>query len=134
MISIITPSFNRSYIIDETAQSIFAQSDHRWEWIIVDDGSTDDSWEKIQGYAKKDDRVKVLSTGPWTERCLHLPKHWSYENRKGEYFIFLIAMTSSAKMPLLTASPHGFSTNSSTIPYFPIVTFEKNHQPRFLLG
>ncbi|OSZ82176.1 hypothetical protein CAP35_02590 [Chitinophagaceae bacterium IBVUCB1] len=58
-ISIITPSYNRGYIIDETAQSIFSQTHDNWEWVIVDDGSTDDSWEKLRTYAAKDNRVKV---------------------------------------------------------------------------
>ncbi|MDA9019075.1 glycosyltransferase, partial [Flavobacteriales bacterium] len=60
MISIITPSFNRAYIIDETAQSIFNQSSSDWEWIIVDDGSTDESWGKLQSYAASDSRVRVF--------------------------------------------------------------------------
>ena len=38
-VAIITPSFNRGYIIRETAESVFAQSHENWEWIIVDDGT-----------------------------------------------------------------------------------------------
>ena len=53
-VALITPSFNRGYIIGETAESIFAQTHENWEWVIVDDGSTDDSWERIQAYAAKD--------------------------------------------------------------------------------
>ena len=40
-VALITPSFNRAYIIGETAASIFAQTHENWEWVIVDDGSTD---------------------------------------------------------------------------------------------
>ena len=58
-VAIITPLFNRGYIIQETAASIFAQSHQDWEWIIVDDGSTDDSWETIQAFTQKDTRVKA---------------------------------------------------------------------------
>ena len=125
MISIITPSFNRSYIIDETAQSIFAQSDHRWEWIIVDDGSTDDSWEKIQGYAKKDDRVKAFRRdrgpkGACTCRNIGATKS------KGEYLIFLDSDDIIGKDAVANRLAHMAShQKSSTIPYFPIVTFEK---------
>ena len=59
-VAIITPSFNRGYIIGETAESVFAQSHENWEWIIVDDGSTDDSWDLIQSYARRDSRVKAI--------------------------------------------------------------------------
>lgn len=125
MISIITPSFNRSYIIDETAQSIFAQSDHRWEWIIVDDGSTDDSWEKIQDYAKKDDRVKAFRRdrgpkGACTCRNIGAAKS------KGKYLIFLDTDDIIGKDAVANRLAHMAShPNSSTITYFPIVTFEK---------
>ena len=125
MITIITPSFNRSYIIDETAQSIFAQSDHRWEWIIVDDGSTDDSWEKIQGYAKKDDRVKAFRRdrgpkGACTCRNIGAAKS------KGKYLIFLDTDDIIGKDAVANRLAHMAShPNSSTITYFPIVTFEK---------
>ena len=126
MISIITPSFNRGYIIDETAQSIFAQSDHRWEWIIVDDGSNDDSWEKIQGYAKKDDRVKAFQRdrgpkGACTCRNIGTAKS------KGEYLIFLDSDDCLGKDAVATrlrnASSH---SNSSSIDYYPSITFKKN--------
>ena len=58
-VSIITPSYNRAKIISETAQSIFRQTYTNWEWIIVDDGSTDDSWEVINAYAIQDPRISV---------------------------------------------------------------------------
>lgn len=125
MISIITPSFNRSYIIDETAQSIFAQSDHRWEWIIVDDGSADDSWEKIQGYTKKDDRVKAFQRdrgpkGACTCRNIGATKS------KGRYLMFLDTDDIIGKDAVANRLAHMAShPNSSTITYFPIVTFEK---------
>ena len=60
MISIITPSFNRGYIIEETAESIFAQTCEDWEWIIVDDGSTDDSWDKLETFREADERVRIF--------------------------------------------------------------------------
>ena len=126
MISIITPSFNRSYIIDETAQSIFAQSDHRWEWIIVDDGSTDDSWDKIQGYAKKDDRVKSFRRdrgpkGACTCRNIGAAKS------KGEYLIFLDSDDCLGKDAVATRLTNASShSNSSSIDYYPSITFKKN--------
>ncbi len=59
-VSIITPSFNRADVIRETADSIFAQSYPNWEWMIVDDGSTDDSWEVLEEFAREDSRVRIL--------------------------------------------------------------------------
>lgn len=60
VVSIITPSFNRADLVGETAKSIFAQHYPHWEWVIVDDGSTDDSWEILEGFAASDARVRVF--------------------------------------------------------------------------
>ncbi len=60
IVSIITPSFNRADVIDETAQSVFAQTYPYWEWMIVEDGSTDSSWEVLEKYAAKDKRVRIM--------------------------------------------------------------------------
>lgn len=87
-VSIITPSFNRANIIHETAESIFRQSNPDWEWVIVDDGSTDDSWEVINKFATKDSRVKVYQRdrepkGACTCRNIAVTKS------SGEFLIFL---------------------------------------------
>src|SRR5438094_9988310 len=39
-VSIVTPLFNPGPELEETAESVFRQSFQQWEWIIVDDGST----------------------------------------------------------------------------------------------
>jgi len=88
IVSIITPSFNRGYIVDETANSIFNQTYPYWEWIIVDDGSSDNSWEMLQQYAARDSRVKIfqrnrLPKGACTCRNI------AVENSTGQYLIFL---------------------------------------------
>ena len=60
IVSIITSSFNRGHIIGETAQSIFNQDCDSWEWCIVDDHSTDNTYDVIQEIASKDKRVKCF--------------------------------------------------------------------------
>lgn len=88
IVSIITPSFNRADIITETAASIFNQTYPYWEWVIVDDGSTDNSWEILKTFAAKDERVKIFqrnraSKGACTCRNI------AVENCCGDYLIFL---------------------------------------------
>lgn len=46
MITVLTPTYNRGYIISELYQSLKKQTNKNFEWVIVDDGSTDDT-EKI---------------------------------------------------------------------------------------
>ena len=58
LVSIITPCYNSEKFITETYQSIKDQIYINWEWIIVDDASTDESVEIIKSF--NDDRVKLL--------------------------------------------------------------------------
>lgn len=58
LVSIITPCYNSEKFIAETYQSIKDQIYNDWEWIIVDDASTDKSVEIIKSF--NDDRVKLF--------------------------------------------------------------------------
>lgn len=42
-ITIFTPTYNRRNLIDNLYQSLLTQSQKNFEWLIVDDGSTDDT-------------------------------------------------------------------------------------------
>ena len=42
MITIFTPIYNRAYIIGNLYASLLRQTCYDFEWLIVDDGSTDD--------------------------------------------------------------------------------------------
>ncbi|PKM64368.1 MAG: glycosyl transferase [Firmicutes bacterium HGW-Firmicutes-20] len=61
MISIITPAYNASRYLRECIKSVLAQSDKRWEMIIVNDASTDDTLSIIEEYVQKDSRIKCIS-------------------------------------------------------------------------
>ena len=61
VISIITPYFNSKKYIEVTANSILSQTFPCFEWLIVDDGSTDkDSLEKLKKIEEMDDRIRVF--------------------------------------------------------------------------
>jgi glycosyltransferase involved in cell wall biosynthesis len=88
IVSIITPSFNRANIVHETAASIFNQSYPHWEWVIVDDGSTDNSWEILEGFAAKDSRVKIFRRDRDPKGAC-VCRNIAVEKCKGDYLIFL---------------------------------------------
>lgn len=57
-VSIITPTFNRSHLLNRTWNSISKQSLQNFEWIVVDDGSTDGTCKVIQSF--NDPRIKYI--------------------------------------------------------------------------
>ena len=58
-ITVFTPNYNKSKFLVETIESVLNQTYTNFEYIIIDDCSTDNSWEIIQSYAAKDDRIKA---------------------------------------------------------------------------
>ncbi|EKO4507210.1 glycosyltransferase family 2 protein, partial [Escherichia coli] len=50
LISIITPTYNRAYTLDRLYNSLVTQDSEKFEWIIIDDGSTDETRKKCLGY------------------------------------------------------------------------------------
>ncbi|EPZ8228747.1 glycosyltransferase family 2 protein [Vibrio alginolyticus] len=59
LVSIIMPSYNSDGTILESIQSVLSQTYKNWELIIVDDRSTDNTWQVIQTYADKYDNIRV---------------------------------------------------------------------------
>ena len=59
--SIIIPVYNKANFIATCLDSILAQTYNNYEIICVNDGSTDNSLEILEYYARKDSRIKVYS-------------------------------------------------------------------------
>lgn len=61
-VSIIIPAYNCERFIEATLQSVFSQTYSDFEVIVIDDASTDTTFQKINSVAVKDPRVKVLKS------------------------------------------------------------------------
>ena len=57
--SICIPNYNYANYIGETIESVLNQTYHEFTIVIVDNASTDNSWEIIESYAAKDNRIKT---------------------------------------------------------------------------
>jgi Glycosyl transferase family 2 len=55
------PAYNAAQTIDSAVLSVVKQSFTQWELIVVDDGSTDDSRERVQSIAAQDSRIKLVA-------------------------------------------------------------------------
>lgn len=83
LVSILIPVYNRENIVAETIESAMAQTYKNIEIIIVDNCSTDNTWQVLKDYAEKDSRIRIFKNaeniGPvknW-KRCI--------DEAKGEY-------------------------------------------------
>ena len=61
LVSVITPCYNGAKYISETIESVIAQTYAKWEMIIIDDGSKDNSVEIARNYAKQDSRIQLIT-------------------------------------------------------------------------
>jgi glycosyltransferase involved in cell wall biosynthesis len=59
MISILTSTYNRSYILSQLYESLKNQSIKDFEWIIVDDGSTDNTKDIVNKWIKETNAFKI---------------------------------------------------------------------------
>ncbi|TFF87206.1 MAG: glycosyltransferase [Promethearchaeota archaeon] len=88
-LTVFTPNYNRENLISETIESILNQTYSNFEYIIIDDGSTDNSWKIIQTYAKKDERIKPYRN----EKNLGIVKTrnrgFKLSSKKSKYFAII---------------------------------------------
>jgi len=90
LVSIVIPLFNAKDYIAETIESVLKQSYKNIELIVVDDCSTDGSYELVEDFSKRDSRVKLIRLeqnfgGPAK------PRNIGVKNSKGDYIAFLDA-------------------------------------------
>jgi glycosyltransferase involved in cell wall biosynthesis len=85
LFSIVTPTYNRAKYIEESVNSVLAQTYTNWELVIIDDASTDNTQEILQKYT--DERIRVYKNEKNLERSESRNK--GIELSKGTYVCFL---------------------------------------------
>ena len=91
LVSIIMPVYNAQTYIEQAINSVIEQTYQNWELIVINDGSTDQTKEKIECLQDKYNKYSISimnqkeKTGPAKARNLGLQK------AQGEYIAFLDA-------------------------------------------
>ncbi len=60
LVSIVTPVYNAERFLPDTIKTVQDQTYENWEWLLVDDQSSDRSVEIIKEAAKSDERIKLI--------------------------------------------------------------------------
>jgi glycosyltransferase involved in cell wall biosynthesis len=111
-VSIITPFLNAGRFIEESIQSVLAQTYDNWELLLVDDGSTDGSTGiALQYAAAHPDRIRYLSHDDRQNRGASASRNRGARHAEGEYLAFLDAddvylpRKLEVQVPILDAHP-----------------------------
>ena len=87
LISIVMPLYNSSIYVAEAIKSVLEQSFVDWELIVVDDCSTDNSFELVAELAKNDKRIHLFSLEK--NGGTAVARNAGISNANGRYLVFL---------------------------------------------
>lgn len=84
-VSVIVPVYNGEKHLEECLDSICNQTLKEIEIICVDDGSTDSSWEILNRYKERDDRIQL-----YRQQNLYAgaARNTGKAHASGEYLVF----------------------------------------------
>ncbi len=87
MLTVVTPLYNSAQYIDDAIRSVVSQTFRDWEYLIVDDCSTDEGPEIAEAYCRTDSRIRLirLSENSGAGIC----RNRGIEESRGRYIAFL---------------------------------------------
>jgi len=87
-VSVIIPTYNRAHVVGEAIDSVLAQTYQDFEIIVVDDGSTDNTREVLEDYARRHpDKMRVIYRQ--TNGGAGAARNDGIRASQGEYIAFL---------------------------------------------
>lgn len=84
-ISIIVPIYNKAQYLDKLLNSVRAQTFEGYECILIDDGSTDDSWKICCSVSERDDRFQAFHT---SNSGVSAARNLGIKKAQGKYITF----------------------------------------------
>jgi glycosyltransferase involved in cell wall biosynthesis len=87
LVTIITPFFNSLKFFHETYNSVISQTYTNFEWIVVDNGSSEDVILQLKHILSNDERIKLIKVG---YNCgAGLARNHALEQSNGEFLTFI---------------------------------------------
>jgi glycosyltransferase involved in cell wall biosynthesis len=78
LVSVVTPVYNAEKYLAECIKSVLAQTYENWEYVIVNNCSTDRSLEIVQHYAQQDTRIRIHDNAEF----LNQMQNWNHAMRQ----------------------------------------------------
>ncbi|MDO4586336.1 MAG: glycosyltransferase family 2 protein [Planctomycetia bacterium] len=88
MLSIIVPVYNRENLVGETIESIRSQNRTDWECLLIDDQSSDNSFEKMKDQIRGEDRFRLFRRPFDYPRGVSSCRNFGFEQSCGDYIFF----------------------------------------------
>ena len=88
LVTFVVPAYNAYTVLPGALESLAAQTCGDWEAVVVDDGSSDDTYEVAEGFASADARFRVLKQANAGVSCA---RNAAIRAARGEYLAFLDA-------------------------------------------
>lgn len=89
-LTVFTPSYNRAHTLPRLYESLKQQSNQNFEWLIVDDGSSDDTKSLVESFINE----QILSIRYIKQENAGKQAAWNNAvlNARGSYFVVLTQM------------------------------------------
>lgn len=87
-ISVVMPIYNCAQYLDDSIGSVLQQDYDNYELLLIDDGSTDNSWEICKSYMEKDSRIRAIHI---ENRGVSGARNLGMKEASGEYIYFVDA-------------------------------------------
>lgn len=88
-ISIIIPTFNRSFLLYETLISVRNQTFSCWECIVIDDGSNDQTLQVVEEFMEKDSRFIYFKRPPTFPKGAASCRNFGFIKSRADYIQWL---------------------------------------------
>lgn len=89
-VSIVVPVYNAAAYLEKTVEMVRKQTFTDWELILVDDHSSDDSWNYMEKVAQEDERIHILMQAGGVKGAANA-RNLGTRQAAGRYLAFLDA-------------------------------------------
>ena len=126
-ITVFTSSYNHAKYLPQAIESVLSQTYKNFEYILIDDGSTDNTWRIMQDYAQADPRITTIkmpkqkTKGPVLNR--------SVTEAVGDYWVWVPA-DDYIDPTLLQEKAKLSRTHPQSIIYDDFCVVDGNNQPK----